>query len=110
MLKFIHKVENWEYQDIQNMLFDMFFNSVCKNISIKQSKLSELHKKAIASKYFDLVAIAMSYLALNNYKNGAKYYQTLQFLNDARYLANSSKSPIAQKINTFIAAIIEYQE
>ena len=110
MLKFIHKVENWEYQDIQNMLFDMFFNSVCKNVSIKQSKLSELHKKAIASKYFDLVAIAMSYLALNNYKNGAKYYQTLQFLNDARYLANSSKSPIAQKINTFIAAIIEYQE
>ena len=52
----------------------------------------------------------MSYLAVNNYKQGARYYLTLNILNDAKYLATSSSSPLAQKINLFCTSLIEYYE
>ena len=52
----------------------------------------------------------MSYLAINNYRQGARYYQTLNLLNDAKYLANSSGNMVAQKINVFCSSLVEYYE
>ncbi len=101
------------YNDIKNCLVDSFFDIFCQNSrgkSFSNSELTSLHKSAIANKFFDLVSIIMSYIAINNYKQGARYYQTLNLLNDSKYLANSSSSAIAQKINLFCAGLIEYYE
>lgn len=91
-------------------LEDSFFSHISKDELFKQQELNSIHKTAIAYKAFDLVSIAMSYLAINNYKQGARYYQTLSLLNDSKYLANSSNSLLAQKINIFCSGLIEYFE
>ena len=99
-----------DYQEMKSFLVSSFFDCVCKDKSVKQQELNAIHKFSIAIKAFDLVSVAMSYLALNNYRDGARYYQTLSLLNDAKYLANSSNSLFAQKINVFILGLIEYYE
>lgn len=98
------------YQKIKEYLIDSFFNRICKNLPFKNDELIYLHKNAIANKFFDIVSIVMSYLALNNYLAGARYYQTVNLLNDAKYIANSSSSALAQKINLFCAGLVEYHE
>ena len=98
------------YQELKSCLLSIFYDYILKNVPFKQQKLNELHKKAIAIKSFDLVSIAISYLAINKYKKGTSYYQTFQLLNDSKYLAVSSNSLLAQKINTFCSSLIEYYE
>ena len=99
-----------DYQKIKEYLVDSFFNRICLDKPLKQQDLNKFHKCAIALKAFDLVSIIMSYLALNNYKQGARYYLTQSLLNDAKYLAISSNSLLAQKINLFCASLIEYYD
>ena len=53
----------------------------------------------------------MSMFAFINYKtNKLSYYKTLAILNDAKYLAASSHSYFAQKINNFFSGLIEFEE
>lgn len=110
MVKSINNIDKNSYQGMKECLISFFFDNICKNMPFCGDDLTLMHKSSIANKFFDLVSIAMSYLAINNYKQGARYYQTLNLLNDAKYLANSSSSPIAQKINLFCSGLIEYHE
>lgn len=110
MVKSLKNIDKCAYQEMREFLVESFFDNICKNISLDGDNLTFLHKNSIANKYFDLVSIVMSYLAINNYKKGARYYQTISLLNDAKYLANSSSSSLAQKINLFCSALIEYYE
>lgn len=95
---------------IKEFLINSFFSHICEDKLLNSQILETVHKNAIALKQFDLVSIAISYLAVNNYRQGARYYLTLNLLNDAKYLANSSSSLIAQKINLFCSSLIEYYE
>ena len=97
-------------EEIKEYLIDLFFKYICEDKLLNSQTLETMHKSAIAMKQFDLVSIAMSYLAVNNYRQGARYYITLNLLNDAKYLANSSGSSIAQKINLFCSSLIEHYE
>lgn len=110
MTKILRNLPKDDYDEMKENLISSFFNCICKDKFLKQQELSSIHKHAIAIKAFDIVSVAMSYLAVNNYRQGARYYQTLSLLNDAKYLANSSNSLLAQKINVFISALIEYYE
>ena len=66
---------------------------------------------SIAIKAFDLVSFSMSLFAYSNYKmRKLSYYKTLAILNDAKYLALSSSSYMAQKINMFFMGLIEFEE
>ena len=110
MTKILQNLPKDDYDEMKENLINSFFNCICKDKFLKQQELSSIHKHAIAIKTFDIVSVAMSYLAINNYRQGARYYQTLSLLNDAKYLANSSNSLFAQKINVFISGLIEYYE
>lgn len=108
MTKTIAKTNNQE--EIRNYFINSFFKYICEDKLLNSQTLETMHKNSIALKQFDLVSIAMSYLAVNNYRQGARYYITLNLLNDAKYLANSSSSLLAQKINLFCSSLIEYYE
>ena len=110
MTKILQNLPKDDYDEMKENLINSFFNCICKDKFLKQQELSSIHKHGIAIKTFDIVSVAMSYLAINNYRQGARYYQTLSLLNDAKYLANSSNSLFAQKINVFISGLIEYYE
>ena len=97
-------------KEIQDLLANTLFNDICADRLLNSQLLETIHKNSIALKQFDLVSIAMSYTAVNNYRQGARYYITLNLLNDAKYLANSSCSLLAQKINLFCSGLIEYYE
>ncbi|MBQ8476845.1 HD domain-containing protein [bacterium] len=97
-------------KEIKEFLINSFFTHICEDKLLNSQILETVHKSAIALKQFDLVSIAMSYLAVNNYRQGARYYLTLNLLNDSKYLANSSCSLTAQKINLFCSSLIEYYE
>ena len=103
-------VKEADYERMKDYLLESFFSHICEDKLLNQQELNKIHKCSIAIKAFDLVSIAMSYLAINNYKQGARYYQTLSLLNDAKYLANSSENLLAQKINIFSSGLIEYYE
>ena len=110
MNKALNTSDKINYQEMKEFLLNSFFSHICKDKPIKLADLNKIHKCSIAIKAFDLVSISMSYLAVNNYRQGARYFQTLTLLNDAKYLASSSNSAIAQKINLFCFALIEYLE
>ena len=110
MSKFLQNIEDSNISKMKEFLFDSFFERVCEDRLFNNKELSNIHKSFIATKNFDLVSIAMSYLALNNYRQGARYYQTLNLLNDAKYLANSSGNLIAQKINVFCSGLVSSPE
>ncbi len=103
-------IEKTEEKEIEEFLIGSFFSNICEDNLLNSQTLETAHKNAIAIKRFDLVSIAISYLAVNNYRQGARYYLTLNLLNDAKYLANSSSSLVAQKINLFCSSLIEYYE
>ncbi len=106
-----NSVKNSEntYAEIKDVLINSFYD-ICAKKLIHEQTINKIHKTAIAIKAFDLVSIAMSCLAINRYRQGARYYQTLNLLNDAKYLANSSNSLLAQKINVFVSGLVEYYE
>lgn len=108
MLNSAENLENISL-NMKDSLLNSFFD-VCAKKLLNEQNINKIHKTAIAIKAFDLVSIAMSLLAINRYRQGARYYQTLNLLNDAKYLANSSRSLLAQKINVFISGLIEYYE
>lgn len=110
MTKALQNIEKANQTDMKEFLLSSFFSHICEDKLLNHRELNGIHKCSIALKAFDLVSIAMSYLAINNYKQGARYYQTLNLLNDAKYLANSSLSPVAQKINLFCSGLVEYYE
>ena len=110
MSKFLQNIEDSDISKMKEFLLDSFFERVCKEKLFNNKELNNIYKNSIATKNFDLVSIVMSYLALNNYRQGARYYQTLNLLNEAKYLANSSCDLIAQKINVFCCGLIEYYE
>ena len=103
-------IEKTEEKEIEEFLIGSFFSNICEDKLLNSQALESAHKNSIAIKRFDLVSIAISYLAVNNYRQGARYYLTLNLLNDAKYLANSSTSLVAQKINLFCSSLIEYYE
>lgn len=110
MSKFLQNIEDKDISKMKEFLLDSFFNHICSDKLINNKELNDIYKSSIATKNFDLVSIAMSYLAINNYRQGARYYQTLSLLNDAKCLASSSNDLIAQKINLFCSSLIEYYE
>lgn len=104
-------VENKDYTEIKKDL-DTLLNVVIENTKKADiSYIDDLRKKAIAIKAFDLVSFSMSIFGYLNYKlHKLSYYKTLAILNDAKYLAVSSNSYLAQKINVFFTGLIEFEE
>lgn len=110
MSKILQDIEDKQILKMKEFLLSSFFTHVCNDKLLNNKELNTIHKTSIAIKSFGMVSIAMSYLAINNYRQGARYYQTLNLLNDAKYLANSANDLIAQKINLFCSGLIEYYE
>ena len=110
MIKPLNNVHTSNVEEMTKNLVDSFFEYIFKDKPVKNSILSDLHKKAITLRKFDIVSITMSIMAVVDYKQGARYYQTVNLLNDSKILANSSDSLLAQKINLFASGIIEYYE
>ena len=75
MVNNLKNIDTDIYQELKSSLLDIFYDYILKNVPFKQQKLNELHKKAIAIKSFDLVSIAISYLAINKYKKGSCFLQ-----------------------------------
>ena len=96
MGKILQNIDEKTFNKTKEFLLDSFFSHICCEKLLNSKELNNAHKLCVATKSFDLVSIAMSYLALNNYRQGARYYQTLSLLNDAKYLANSANDLIAQ--------------
>ncbi len=99
-----------QQNQIQNYLLNECLTDICDEKLLDVQKLSEVHKDLVNQKNFSYASIAMSYMALNNYKRKETYYKTLNLLGSAKYLANSTNSALAQKINMFCSAIVEYSE
>ena len=110
MGKVLQNIEDKTICKMREFLLDSFFSHICKDKLLNNKELNNIHKHFIAVKLFDMVSIVMSYIAINNYRQGARYYQTLNLLNDAKYLANSSGDLLAQKINLFCSGVVEYYE
>ncbi len=90
-----------------NILFD--FPEKVKKTNLK--KVDEIRKYGIAIKNFEIVSIAMSIYAYIKFKTTDKNsYRAYGVLNDAKYLAVSSNLYLAQKVNLFIFALMEFEE
>lgn len=90
-----------------NILFD--FPEKVKKTNLKE--VDEIRKYGIAIKNFEIVSIAMSVYAYIKFKTTDKNsYRAYGVLNDAKYLAVSSNLYLAQKVNLFIFALMEFEE
>ncbi len=97
--------------EIKNNLLRMILNFPEKTGKINIKEIDEIRKNAIAIKDFELVSISMSIYAYVKYKTENKNsYRTYVILNDAKYLAVSSNLYLAQKVNLFIFALMEFEE
>ena len=99
------------YVETKDKLISLFNDILEGNKRPNVFDIDNLRKISIAIKAFDLVSFSMSMFAFINYKtNKLSYYKTLAILNDAKYLAASSHSYFAQKINNFFSGLIEFEE
>lgn len=104
-------IKNKDYAEIKDSLISLFNKIIEDTKKVNFSDIDEIRKTSIAIKAFDLVSFSMSLFAYCNYKmRKLSYYKTLVILNDAKYLALSSSSYLAQKINTFFMGLIEFEE
>ena len=111
MLNNTKSIENKDYAELKENLVSLFNIVIEDNKKINIADVDNLRKMSIAIKAFDLVSFSMSIFAYVNYKlNKLNYYKTLAILNDAKYLAVSSASYPAQKINNFFTGLIEFEE
>ncbi len=86
------------------------YNSICDSKTpVTLEDLQKIHKQAIVLKAFDLVSVILSFIGYMQYKKEpARYYKALCNINDAKYLATSSQSALALKINLYMLAQIEF--
>ena len=111
MTKVANVVENNQVRELSTCLLKFFDTIIDDTKAPKVTKIEECHKKAISLKAFDLVSISMSLIGYIGYRwHQERYYKTLNILNDAHYLANSSNSLLALKINLYLMGQIEFLE
>lgn len=111
MLNNVKSLESKDYAELKERLVCLFYAAIEDNKKVNIVDIDNLRKTAIAIKAFDLVSFSMSLFAYLNYKiHKLNYYKTLAVLNDAKYLAMSSASYPAQKINNFFTGLIEFEE
>ena len=109
MNNFIEKTQNKE--EIKDSLLNIIFNFPEKIKKSYLKEVDEIRKFAIAIKDFELVSISMSIYAYLKYRCVEKNsYRAYMMLNDAKYLAVSSNLYLAQKVNLFIFALMEFEE
>ncbi len=108
-MKILENIENKTYDGLKDLLIGVY-NSICESkTSITIEDLQKIHKQAIVLKAFDLVSIILSFMGYMQYKKEpARYYKALCNINDAKYLATSSQSALALKINLYMLAQIEF--
>lgn len=111
MSKVSESATNSPTKEIYDFLLKTFDSVLDDTKSPKLSKIEDFHKRAISIRAFDLVSISMSLIGYLGYRwHQVRYYRTLNILNDAQYLANSSNSLLAKKINMYLMAQIEFLE
>ena len=104
-------IQDKNYEGIKDNLISLLNTVLDDNKRANIGTIDDLRKTSIAIKAFDLVSFSMSLFAYVQYKtHKLSYYKTLAILNDAKYLANSSESYLAQKINMFLLGLIEFEE
>ena len=109
MNNFVNKVQSKE--EITDILLNIIFGFPEKIKKAYLKEADEIRKYAIAIKDFEIVSIAMSVYAYLKFRLEDKNsYRAYAVLNDAKYLAVSSNMYLAQKVNLFIFALIEFEE
>lgn len=111
MIEASEKIDNKEYRTLKKSLIEAFelISNPKKQVSLEN--LQKMHKEAASIKAFDLVAISLSYISIVQFKEEpTRYYKALSSLNDAKYLAASSNSSLAKKINLWAFAQVELME
>ena len=87
-------------------LIGYLYNKKIKN----KNKFMDFYKNSTFNKDFENTSIILSFLSLIHYNEGEKYFKTANNLNEAKHLAYSSNSKLAQKINTFCHFLVEFDE
>ncbi len=110
-MKTINLEQEFDHTEVRDFLLSYFFDIFDSKKFPPINEIEAIHKAAITNRSFDLVSIAMSLMGLVYQKSGKQsYYKTLLTLGDAKFLAGSSNSPLALKMNLWTQAYIEYLE
>ncbi|MBQ3102542.1 GAF domain-containing protein [bacterium] len=109
MLKNMDSVENITTAEQINFLDSCYSDFLTNGKFDKLETVKKFHKYFVAIKNFELASISMSLLAMCQMKEGQKsYYETLLLLNDAKFLATSVNSALANKFNLIAQGYVEY--
>ncbi|MBR1977693.1 GAF domain-containing protein [bacterium] len=109
MLKDLDSIENISAAEQINFLDSCYSEFLTKGKLDKLDMVKKFHKYFVAIKNFESASISMSLLAMSQMKEGHKsYYETLLFLNDAKFLATSVNSALATKFNLIAQGYVEY--